>query len=744
MDSDNLKKSNLEVMATKKFGKFDGIVSGEIGSSLNANSEVNDAETLRMFDAIESEGIGGALDVPCTLDGTNSASASLPQKNGKELSKKSPSSDLGMFEGSPRTEAVNPRSSASLPKKSTSSDLGMFDGSPGSGAVCPRSSSLIGLRDGSNNKTDRFCRNLSCGSDTVQHLGPGVYHVVPPTKEDLLLTWRSNQLTIAETADYSQRQIGSPTPIAVLVNSVRFNVAEHQDAPRTEEIKSQPIEDSSPESVKIPLAVPDTLDATIVEEIARRRKGGYLCASVLALAFVGIVGLVVGFATGGIDRIMKPKDVPMDTGTPDNEEDATPIIELAKVDGEGIRGQFGSSMSMSHDGTRLAVADHEKVQVFEVEQHGNSTAILTLLAPGIYNMHIKDLDASATNEMYSSPPQGLLPLPLRSPTTTKISANGEFVAVGWPLYDHHGDNGTILTNIGMVEVYRLVINETESSWQQLGNSLLGSDEGDFFGASLSLSEDGSVLAVGAPGSPDHNGGYALVYSLIRGVWESLGSLVSGNEWDLSVYSVSLSGEGRRVSVGGIPASEGAVARVFEWSMGDWIEKGSGIGWTIGNTAYLADLSADGMTIVVSNYYITDAERNTGMALDVRAYGWSDTTGDWEPLGTNMHAFYKTPKSGYFVSLSQDGSLLVMGDPGRRFGDNAGTGHAHLFVFDGQEWVQLGSSLWGDAASDQYGYTVSISGNGQRFAVGAPYNRGSGEERGRVSVYEFPQLGTEAV
>ena len=222
MDSDNLKNSNVEIMATKKFGTFDGSVSRGVDSSLNAISEVNDAKTLGMFDAIESEGIGGTLNVPGTVGGSNSTSASLLQKDGKELSKNNKSSDLGMFEGSPRAEAVDPRSSASPPqnngkelsKKTTSSDLGMFEGSSRAGAVNPQSSSLIGHRDNSNNRKDRFGRNLSCGSDTVQHLGPGVYHVLPPTKEDLCLTWRSNQLTIAETADYSQRQIGQPTPIA--------------------------------------------------------------------------------------------------------------------------------------------------------------------------------------------------------------------------------------------------------------------------------------------------------------------------------------------------------------------------------------------------------------------------------------------------------------------------------------------------------------------------------------------------
>ena len=111
------------------------------------------------------------------------------------------------------------------------------------------------------------------------------------------------------------------------VNSVLLNIAYHQDVPTTEETKPKPIEDSSPESAKIPLAVADTLDATIVEDITIRRKRMYLRAIVLVLVFVVLVVLVIGFVTGGINRVMKPKKVPLETGDRGNEEDEIPIIE---------------------------------------------------------------------------------------------------------------------------------------------------------------------------------------------------------------------------------------------------------------------------------------------------------------------------------------------------------------------------------------------------------------------------------
>jgi hypothetical protein len=42
--------------------------------------------------------------------------------------------------------------------------------------------------------------------------------------------------------------------------------------------------------------------------------------------------------------------------------------------------------------------------------------------------------------------------------------------------------------------------------------------------------------------------------------------------------------------------------------------------------------------------------------------------------------------------------------------------------------------------DQFEFDVSLSGDGQHFAVGAPFNRGTGLERGRVYVWRRRKLG----
>lgn len=85
----------------------------------------------------------------------------------------------------------------------------------------------------------------------------------------------------------------------------------------------------------------------------------------------------------------------------------------------------------------------------------------------------------------------------------------------------------------------------------------------------------------------------------------------------------------------------------------------------------------------------------------------------------------------------------MGDPGREGEDGLGggnTGHAHIYIFDGTEWYQLGPNVEGEGAGDHFGYDVTVSGDGTRFASSSPYSRalGTGDPHGRVLVFEIPQ------
>lgn len=99
-----------------------------------------------------------------------------------------------------------------------------------------------------------------------------------------------------------------------------------------------------------------------------------------------------------------------------------------------------------------------------------------------------------------------------------------------------------------VHVYR----HNSGMWSKIGQSVLGDDMYDRMGESLSLSADGTVLAVGA--TYENNGGkffpYVRVYQLINGSWVQAGEDIKGEElYDRTGIFVSLSADGTRVAVG---------------------------------------------------------------------------------------------------------------------------------------------------------------------------------------------------
>ena len=89
-----------------------------------------------------------------------------------------------------------------------------------------------------------------------------------------------------------------------------------------------------------------------------------------------------------------------------------------------------------------------------------------------------------------------------------LSYSGDTVVVGAPSYEA---NGSV---IGLVQVHRLTSHRER--WVLVGQGLVGKSANDSFGVAVSVSHDGSRLAVGAhqwqsPGNPP---GYVQVYDLI--------------------------------------------------------------------------------------------------------------------------------------------------------------------------------------------------------------------------------------
>ena len=103
--------------------------------------------------------------------------------------------------------------------------------------------------------------------------------------------------------------------------------------------------------------------------------------------------------------------------------------------------------------------------------------------------------------------------------------------------------------------------------------------------------------------------------------------------------------------------------------------------------------------------------------------------DWSQLGLDIDGEAGNDGSGYSVSLSDDGTRVAIGAP-----DNfdAGAGHVRVYSWNGTAWVKLGDDIDGEAAGDLSGGSVSLSGDGTRVAIGA-LNNGDGGKIGRAHV-----------
>ena len=103
------------------------------------------------------------------------------------------------------------------------------------------------------------------------------------------------------------------------------------------------------------------------------------------------------------------------------------------------------------------------------------------------------------------------------------------------------------------------------------------------------------------------------------------------------------------------------------------------------------------------------------------------------IGNDIDGEAAGDRSGY-VSFSNDGTIVAIGGPGN---DTTGADAGYVRVFENVagNWLQIGSDINGEAAGDNFGESVSISGDGTIIAVGAYGNDETGIDAGHVGVYQ---------
>ena len=248
-------------------------------------------------------------------------------------------------------------------------------------------------------------------------------------------------------------------------------------------------------------------------------------------------------------------------------------------------------------------------------------------------------------------------------------------------------------------------------------------DGDEFGVSVALSADGTVLAVGAEEDDDHRGS-VYVYRDDDGTWSDPVKLTPGSarEGDFG-NAVALSADGNLLVVGADEDdNERGAAYVF-------VADGSG-GWLtptrlVASDAVAGDelgesidVAGDGSVIVVGAPYV---ENNRGAAYVFVP----DGSGGWRQVQLLFaHDRHPGANFGETVSVSGDGSLIVVGAPWTDVEDVSAAGSAYVFTGDpdagwSQATVLKTSPLMQNPA---FGKRVAVSADGSTIVVSA-INRG---------------------
>lgn len=305
-------------------------------------------------------------------------------------------------------------------------------------------------------------------------------------------------------------------------------------------------------------------------------------------------------------------------------------------------------------------------------------------------------------------------------STVHLSSNGLHLAVGAPGHDVDP------SSIGSGAVHLHNYNPSTAEWD-VSFTIVG-QPGEGIGSFTALSSDGSRVAIRRlPDAASAN--HVEIYNTSTG--NRLGSSLACEERG---SSVAISKDGNRVAVSceRFGVNQGVI-KVFEWNGVEWSPIGNIDGVVIGisNQGLLGWATAfadSGNRLAVSApLFSSDGISRRGV---VKVFDYNVSSNSWDQVGNDLLGLRSMDKFGLSLDLSGDGSTLFIGNP--RHGTN-GVGRVEAFAFDSGSWIPRGSLVEGINDSDAFGASVSSSFDGNSFVASSPNYDGG---RGQVRLIQF--------
>ena len=433
--------------------------------------------------------------------------------------------------------------------------------------------------------------------------------------------------------------------------------------------------------------------------------------------------------------------------------------------------QFGRNVSISDDGTRMAISANlegsDAVGVNGDESNNNlsrSGAVYLFYFDGTAWVQEAYLKASNTgqDDWFG--------------TSLAMSGNGSYLIVGSRFEDSNatGVNGNQSDNSASNSGAAYVFVRSGTTWsQQAYLKASNTDANDLFGWKVSIDDTGSKVIVGALGEDSNatgiNGnqsdnsasgaGAAYIFSRSGTTWSQdtylKGSNTeSGDEFGVSVF---INGDGTRAAVSAFgensaatgingneadnTATDAGAAYVFLFNAGTWTQEAY---IKASNTdanddfGYGLTMSDDGSRLVVSTIReasssigVNGVETNNSFSNSGAVYIYSRSGTTW-----SQEAYVKATNTnpqdifGYAIALNDDGSRLLVGatsedsngrgltgDPLNNTATNSGA--AYALQRSGSTWSHVAYIKSSNSEGiDGFGTALAINGDGTYIVVGA--------------------------
>ncbi|KAJ5076434.1 hypothetical protein M0811_06434 [Anaeramoeba ignava] len=252
---------------------------------------------------------------------------------------------------------------------------------------------------------------------------------------------------------------------------------------------------------------------------------------------------------------------------------------------------------------------------------------------------------------------------------------------------------------------------------------------DYFGTSVSISNDGKFILIGSPYAKVGNNseqGKAYIFQNNGTNWNQKQILIAndGNTFDNFGLSISISNDDSLILIGSPYSNVGNNIQQGK----AYIFQNNGTFWN----QYQILIANDGKDY---DFFAISVSISNDFAL-IGAY-WADVGNNiqqgkayiFQNNGTfwNQHQILIANDGGFddqfgrSVSFSNDSSLILISAPNSNVGENEKQGKAYIFQNNGTFWNQKQILIANDGNTfDQFGLSISISNDSSLILIGSPY------------------------